>query len=58
MIAYLPIAKATRFLGRSQPWYSRVERGADGSVVTADDAARLAETLGIPPKKLFAEDPD
>ena len=34
-------------IGRSQTWFSRVENGERGSVVTARDLVKLAETLGV-----------
>ena len=45
-------------IGRSQPWLSRAERGAPGSIVTHEDAERIGSALGVHPGKIFNETPE
>ena len=59
ILAGLPQHSLAEKIGRSQPWLSRAERGAPGSIVTDKDAVRIGEVLGVPPGKIFdtPEDP-
>jgi len=58
LIAGLPQHTLAEKIGRSQPWLSRAERGARGSFVTPEDAARIGQALGVDPGKIFSEGSD
>lgn len=56
LIAGLPQHTLAEKIGRSQPWLSRAERGAPGSIVTPEDAARIGAALLVDPKRIFDEE--